>query len=151
MTPSNNIVGHLKYFEQLRLVAYLPTPNDRWTIGYGNTFYEDGSPVRPGDKITKERAEELFTNILCDFSEKVNRLVKSEISQDQFDALVSFAYNVGIEAFRGSTLLKTVNSRPRDYKNIVSQFMRWDKQSGAVVQGLVRRRVSEANIYCNGF
>ncbi len=151
MKPSKKIIEHLKKFEKLRLSAYMPMPNDRWTIGYGNTFYEDGQPVRQFDKISEERAEELFDNILASFSEKVGKMVTSKISINQFDSLVSFAYNVGVEALRTSTLLRQVNKNPDDYYEITKQFMRWNKQNGRTVQGLVRRRISEANIYCNGF
>ena len=151
MKPSKKIIEHIKEFEQLRLEAYLPTPNDRWTIGYGNTFYEDGQPVRKCDKITKERAEELFANILDSFSEKTQSYIKRPLTINQFDALVSFSYNVGFGNFKASTLLKEVNKDPDDYHAITTQFMRWNKQSGKVLQGLVRRRIAEANIYCNGF
>lgn len=151
MKPSKKIIEHIKEFEQLRLEAYLPTPNDRWTIGYGNTFYEDGEPVRKGDKITKERAEELFANILGSFSEKTQSYIKTSLTINQFDALVSFSCNVGVGNFKTSTLLKEVNKDPEDYHAITTQFMRWNKQSGKVLQGLVRRRIAEANIYCNGF
>lgn len=151
MKPSKEIIEHIKEFEQLRLEAYLPTPNDRWTIGYGNTFYEDGRPVKKCDKITKERAEELFANIVAKFSENTELYLEKEVKQHQFDALVSFSYNVGIGSFKTSTLLKEVNKSPNDYNTITIQFMRWNKQSGKVLQGLVRRRISEANIYCNGF
>ncbi len=151
MKPSNSAVEHIKYFEQLRLGAYMPTPNDRWTIGYGNTFYEDGQPVREMDKISEDRANELFQNILEKFSSKVKNLVTSEITINQFDALVSFAYNVGIGAFRNSTLLRQVNKDPDNYYEITKQFMRWNKQNRKILQGLVRRRISEANIYCNGY
>lgn len=129
----------------------MPMPNDRWTIGYGNTFYEDGQPVREKDKISEKRAEELFDNILDSFSENVKSMVTSKLTVNQFDALVSFAYNVGVGALRSSTLLKQVNKNPDDYYEITKQFMRWNKQGGRIVQGLVRRRISEANIYCNGF
>lgn len=151
MKPSKKIIEHIKEFEQLRLEAYLPTPNDRWTIGYGNTFYEDGEPVRKVDKITKERAEELFSNILDMFSEKTERYIKNSVTINQFDALVSFSYNVGISAFKSSTLLKEINKSPENYYEITKQFMRWNKQNGRILNGLVRRRIAEANIYCNGF
>lgn len=151
MKPSKKIIEHIKEFEQLRLDAYLPTSNDRWTIGYGNTFYEDGQPVRKGDKITKERAEELFSNILVKFSDKTELYLERLVSENQFDALVSFSYNVGVGAYKTSTLLREVKKNPENYHAITTQFMRWNKQSGKILNGLVRRRIAEANIYCNGF
>src|SRR5690606_21810939 len=101
--------------EGLRLNAYLdqakpPVP----TIGYGSTFYEDGTKVKMGDKITKERALELFANIAAKFERGVDKVVTSNINQNQFDALVSLAFNIGLGAFEGSTLLRKVNANPND-------------------------------------
>jgi lysozyme len=73
-------------------------------------------------------------------------MTRDDITQNQFDALVSFAYNVGLEAFRKSTLLKKVNANPND-KLISNQFLRWNKSRGRVLQGLTNRRIEEARIY----
>ena len=85
------------------------------------------------------------------FSEKTECYIKNSVTINQFDALVSFSYNVGIAAFKSSTLLKEINKSPENYYEITKQFMRWNKQSGKILNGLVRRRIAEANIYCNGF
>lgn len=137
------------------LTAY-KDPVGIWTIGVGNTFYEDGTKVKQGDKITLERAYQLFGNTLKSFEDGVNRLVTREINQNQFDALVSFAYNIGVgkqatakspaSGLTGSTLLKKVNANPCDL-SIADEFMRWNKAGGKVLNGLVRRRKEEAELY----
>lgn len=133
-------------FEQCELEAYLPTPNDRWTIGWGNTFYEDGTPVKKGDKITQQRADKLFDVIIGRFIEDVKTLVKVPLTPNQFSALVSFAYNVGTLNLKKSTLLRLVNANPNNAA-IRAEFLRWNKQKGKVLNGLTRRRQAEADLY----
>lgn len=135
----------IKSFEGLKLTAYKCSAN-KDTIGYGNTFYEDGKPVKPGDKITKERADSLFELISDDFAKKVVPLVKSQVNENQFGALVSFAYNAGIGNLKSSTLLKKVNANPSD-ASIRLEFMKWDKAGGKQLAGLTRRRKAEADLY----
>jgi lysozyme len=133
-------------YEGLRLIAYL-CPAKVWTIGYGNTFYEDGSRVKQGDKITKERAEQLFFNITNkNFAEPLLKLLKVELNENQFSALVCFAYNVGTGALAKSTLLKKVNINPNDL-TIRNEFIKWNKANGKVLRGLTFRRESEAKLY----
>ncbi|MFS4469103.1 lysozyme [Maribacter sp. 2210JD10-5] len=138
---------HIKDWEQLRLKAYRPLPTDRWTIGYGNTFYEDGTPVKQGDVITVNEAEKLLTIIVSRFEQNVNSFVYAIINQNQFDALVSFVYNIGAHNFRRSTLLKVINNDPNDLDEIERQFMRWIRSKGQIVQGLINRRKSEFKLY----
>jgi lysozyme len=146
MIVTNDALKLLHKYEGLVLDAYL-CPAKIPTIGYGNTFYEDGSKVKMGDKITKERAVELFENILeNNFASQVKRLIKSRVTNNQFSALVSFAYNVGVGNLKRSTLLKLVNSNPND-PAIRNQFMRWNRAGGKVLLGLTRRRESEADLY----
>jgi lysozyme len=135
----------IKSFEGCKLSAYKCSANKE-TIGYGNTFYEDGTPVKLGDKITKERAESLFELISDDFSKKVVPLVKSQLNENQFGAIVSFAYNAGIGNLKSSTLLKKVNANPSD-ATIRAEFMKWDKAGGKQLAGLTRRRKAEADLY----
>ena len=135
----------IKSFEGLRLTAYKCSAN-KDTIGYGNTFYEDGSPVKVGDKITQDRANSLFELISNSFSSKVTPLVKSKINENQFGALVSFAYNVGVGNLQKSTLLKKVNANPSD-SSIRNEFMKWDKAAGKQLAGLTKRRKAEADLY----
>ncbi|QLG46064.1 lysozyme [Costertonia aggregata] len=149
MRTSNIGIQHIKDWEQLRLKAYKPLPNDRWTIGYGNTFYEDGTPVRENDVITVEEAEKLLRIILAKFENSVNRYVTSNINQSQFDALVSFAYNVGSHNLKRSTLLRVINYDPNDLKEIERQFMRWVRSKGRIIKGLINRRKSEFELYAS--
>jgi len=135
----------IKSFEGCKLTAYKCSANKE-TIGYGNTFYEDGTPVKLGDKITQERAESLFTLISDSFASKVVPLIKSKINENQFGALVSFAYNAGVGNLQKSTLLKKVNANPND-PSIRDQFMLWNKAGGKVLAGLTRRRKAEADLY----
>ena len=135
----------IKSFEGCKLTAYVCSAGHN-TIGYGNTFYEDGAKVKPGDKITQERAESMFELIASDFAKKVVPLVKSQVNENQFGALVSFAYNAGVGNLQKSTLLKKVNANPSD-ATIRDEFMKWDKAAGKPLAGLTRRRKAEADLY----
>lgn len=135
----------IKSFEGCKLKAYQCSAM-KWTIGYGNTFYEDGKPVLPGHAITQEKAEQLFELIANEFSDKVTKLVTSMVTLNQFGALVSFAYNCGVVNLKNSTLLKKVNANPNDL-SIRSEFLKWNKTNGKVLAGLTRRREAEANLY----
>lgn len=132
--------------EGLSLKPYL-CPAKIPTIGYGNTYYSDGTKVTLLDKnITKEFAFEIFKDIADKFAKRVDKLVIKEINQNQFNALVSFAYNVGTGNFEKSTLLKKVNINPNE-KTIKDEFLKWNKSGGKVLNGLTNRRNEEANIY----
>ena len=135
----------IKSFEGLKLTAYKCSAN-KDTIGYGNTFYEDGTPVKPGDKITKERAESLFELIAAEFESKVKQLNLPVLSDNQFSALVSFAYNAGLTNLVKSTLFRKVRANPND-PTIRDEFMKWNKAGGKVLNGLTRRRQAEADLY----
>lgn len=136
----------IQQFEGLSLKPYL-CPAKIPTIGYGNTFYEDGKAVTMADApITKERAIGLFLSIVQPFEEQVSALLKKSVNQQQFNALVSFTYNVGRGAFMQSTLLKKVNANPND-PTIRDEFMKWVKVNGAVFTGLVNRRKAESDMY----
>lgn len=135
----------IKQFEGCKLKSYQCSAL-RWTIGYGNTFFEDGTPVVAGNAITQQKAEKLFEIIANEFSAKVAKLVTSKVNENQFGALVSFAYNCGIANLQKSTLLKKVNSNPNN-PSIKAEFLKWNKASGKVLAGLTRRREAEANLY----
>lgn len=135
----------IKSFEGCKLTAYRCSANKE-TIGYGNTFYEDGSPVKLGDTITQERAESLFIMISDSFAAKVKPLITSAVTENQFGALVSFAYNCGIANLKSSTLLRKVNANPND-PTIAAEFAKWNKAGGKVLAGLTRRRKAEADLY----
>lgn len=117
-----------------------------WTIGIGNTYYEDGKPVKKGDKVTLERAMKLGETIALDFSAHVKKCLKREVNECQFIALVSFSYNAGKGAFSTSTLLKKININPND-PAIKNEFMKWVYDNGKKCNGLVNRRRKEVNQY----
>ena len=135
----------IKEFEGCKLKAYQCSAK-KWTIGYGNTFFEDGKPVLPGHAITQEKANQLFELISADFSAKVAKLVPLHITPNQFGALTSFAYNCGVVNLQKSTLLKKVNANHND-SSIRAEFLKWNKAGGKVLAGLTRRREAEANLY----
>lgn len=117
------------------------------TIGYGNTYYPDGKRVTMLDKeITRMQAFEMFKFIADKFASTVSKLVKTPLNQNQFNALVSLAYNIGTGNFASSTLLKKVNINHND-KTIELEFKKWNKVNKKEVAGLTRRRNYEANIY----
>jgi lysozyme len=145
MIISNKLRELVKHFEGCKLTSYVCSAGHN-TIGYGNTFYENGVKVKPGDKITQQRAEELLDVILIKFVQQTNELIKSNVNQNQRDALTDFAYNCGVGNLKSSTLLKLVNANPND-PEIRAQFMRWNKGGGKVLNGLTRRREAEANLY----
>lgn len=133
-------------YESLSLKPYL-CPAGIPTIGYGNTYYEDGTKVKLTDKpITLERAEDLFFFVIRNFESCVNKNVIVDINQNQFDSLVSFSYNVGCSNFKTSTLLKRINECPMN-EDIKYQFSRWNKSKGKVLKGLTKRRQEESNLY----
>lgn len=118
------------------------------TIGYGFTYYlPSRKKVTMLDKpITMPHGELMLKDILTNYENDVKRLVKKPLNQNQFDALVSFTYNLGATNVGKSTLLKKVNVNPND-PTIKDEFMKWDKAGGKVFSGLVRRRKAEADLY----
>lgn len=137
-------VNLIKHFEGCRLEAYKPVPTEEYyTIGYGHY----GPDVHRGDRITSEWAEQLLRKDLAKFEKAVNKLVKVPLTQNQFDALVSFTYNLGETKFADSTLLKVVNANPKDNDGVRKQLLRWVNAGGRELPGLVRRREAEANLY----
>jgi lysozyme len=139
MHTSQKGLDLIKSFEGLRLSAY-KCPADVWTIGYGTT-----AGVKPGQNITKERAEELLREDVKRFEQQVMRLVKVPLTQGQFDALTSFVYNLGAGNLSNSTLLRLLNAG--DYAGAAAQFDRWNKAGGKVLAGLVRRRAAERALF----
>ena len=136
----------IKRFEGLSLKPYL-CPASIITIGYGNTYYPSGAKVKLTDPaITKEKAEELLKFLLTSYEKGVDSFCRDDINQNQFDALTSFAYNVGVGNLQKSTLIKKVNKNPND-PTIRAEFMKWNKGGGKVLLGLTRRRQAEADLY----
>lgn len=139
LRASNLLIQKLKEFEGLRLVAYKPTKAERWyTIGYGHC----AGDVRAGMRINEEKAEELLNRDLFFVEKFVNGIPKVR-TQGQFDALVSFTYNVGVGNLKKSTLLKKIMHDASTIE-IQSEFMRWVYSGGKQLDGLVTRRRWEA-------
>lgn len=139
MKTSKSGIELIKRHEGLRLNAYM-CPGNVLTIGYGHT-----KSVYPNQVITAETAEELLKKDLLRFEKAVSRYVEVPLTQNQFDALVSFAFNVGVSAFRNSTLLKLLNQG--SYKSASIQFGRWVMAGTTKLPGLVRRREEEKRLF----
>jgi lysozyme len=136
----------IKTFEGLSLKPYLCSAKVP-TIGYGNTFYTNGVKVTMSDApITQEKANEMLKVIADSFALKVSKIVPSGLTQNQFNALVSFAFNLGVQALTNSTLLRLVKINPND-GNIAKQFLRWNQAGGKVIEGLTKRRIKESALY----
>ena len=133
-------------FEGLSLVPYLCKAKVA-TIGWGNIFYPSGIKVTMQDKpISLATASWMFRTIADRFAVDVDKLIKANINQNQFNAIASLAYNIGIAGLAKSTLLKKVNINPSD-PTIASEFAKWNKAGGKVVNGLTKRRAVEAKLY----
>ena len=130
----------IKESEGLRLEAYLPTPNDVYTIGYGHT-----KTAKKGMVITLAGAEALLLHDLAWVEAALKKYVKVPLTQNQYDALASFVYNLGETNFKNSTLLKMLNKG--DYQGAADQLPRWNKQKGKVLKGLTTRRQKEQTLF----
>jgi len=132
----------IKHYEGFRAKAYY-CPANVLTIGYGTT-----AGVTKNMVVTEAMAEKLLQADVKKFEDAINAAVKVKINQDQFDALVSFVYNVGAGNFRSSTLLKLLNQGRFDL--VDDQFGRWNKGGGRVLAGLTKRRATEATLFKTG-
>ncbi len=141
-TTSSTGIDLICSFEGLRLSAY-DDGVGVWTIGYGTTVI-NGVKVKKGDTCTVEQAKSYMASDLKKFEAAVNK-VTVVLNQNQFDALVSLAYNIGTGAFASSTLLKKLNAG--DYKGAAAQFDVWIKAGGKRMQGLVNRRAAERKLF----
>ena len=139
MKTSPKGIALIKEFEGLRLKAY-KCPSGVWTIGYGHT-----AGVKPGMVISEAQAEEyLMADLIA--SEKYLNDLGLALNQNQFDALISFIYNVGTGNFSSSTLLRKVKANPLD-NSIMDEFLKWVYSKGRVLPGLQRRRLAEMKLY----
>ena len=129
----------IRFFEGLELNAYQCAAGV-WTIGYGHT-----KDVQQGMTISEARANEMLAEELNEYESSINGLVTVELNQDQFDAMVSWVYNLGVGNLKASTLLKVLNAG--DYDGVPAQMMRWNKAGGKVLEGLTRRRQAEADMF----
>jgi lysozyme len=139
MEISQEGLSLIKKFEGCELEAYKCAAGV-WTIGYGST-----NNVNEGMEISQERADMLLLEDVEVFEEAVNKLVEVPLEQNQFDALVSWTFNLGSTNLKNSTLLKVLNNK--DYDGVPAQIKRWNKAGGKVLQGLIRRREAEALLF----
>ena len=145
MKTSSKGKAIIKQYEGFRAKPYL-CPAGVPTIGYGATYYLDGRKVKLSDPaISESDADKLLDKMLVKYEDAVNRYVQVPITQNQFDALVSFCYNLGQENLRNSTLLKKLNAK--DYKGAADQFLRWNRAGGKVLAGLTKRRADERKLF----
>ena len=144
MRTSNKGLVLIKEFEGLRLTAYL-CPANVWTVGYGHTSAAGAPNVHSGMRITEVEAEAILRRDLVRYETGVKRLVKVPLNQSQFDALVSFCFNVGEGALGKSTLLRKLNRG--EYGSVPAELMKWTRGGGKELPGLVRRRRAEAKLW----
>lgn len=140
MKTSDKGIELLKQFEGLRLAAY-DDGGGVQTVGFGHA----GPDVYPGLTIDEDEAIRLLRSDLATAEQCVDESVEVEISQSEFDALVSFVFNVGCGAFKSSTLLRLLNSGNKEAA--AQQFSRWNKDNGKVLAGLTKRRAAEAELF----
>ena len=144
MSVSNKGVDLICEFEGKRLSAY-DDGVGVWTIAFGTIKYPNGVRVKKGDTCTLDQAKEYMRHDLIEFEHTVNSSVKVPLNQNQFDALVSLAYNIGSSAFKSSTLVKKLNTG--DYQGAADQFNVWINAGGKRMQGLVNRRDREKLLF----
>lgn len=135
------VLAAIAGYEGYRSTAYIPVPGDVPTIGHGTTRYEDGKPVKMGDKVTPERARILLQHDASAFARAVQRCAPVPMFQNEFDAFVSLAYNIGEGAFCRSTLAKKLNAL--DYAGACREIEKWVYFKGKTLPGLVKRRADE--------
>ncbi|MNF39843.1 Lysozyme RrrD [compost metagenome] len=140
MNLSPNGLDTIKGFEQLRLTAYLDT-GGVWTIGYGHT-----RSALAGMQISEARALMLLAQDVAEAVEAVNKLVRVPLEQYEFDALVSFVFNIGVGAFKSSTMLRCLNDRAEPMR-IGTEFLRWVYDNGKKIAGLETRRRKERLLF----
>jgi len=139
MRTGQHGIDLIKKYESCKLTAY-KCPSGVWTIGYGHT-----QGVKQGDKITQEQADKFLADDLESFEYYVRAVVFKELNQNQFDALVSFVFNVGSGNFKKSTLLKLLNEGK--FTHAALEFAKWNKADGKVLNGLTKRRESERLLF----
>lgn len=148
MKVSKNCINLIKKWEGCQLEADR-CPAQVWTIGWGTTLYPDGRKVQPNDRISQQQAEELLFYECNQKAQELLKLVTVPLNQNQFDALVSFTYNVGLGAFGNSTLRRKLNES--DYEGAANEFKQWTmitvNGQRVVLQGLVNRRKDEENLF----
>ena len=151
MKISENGLKLIQEFENFEAKPYLDSARV-WTIGYGSTYYPNGKPVTGRDKpITREYAETIQRNVIAtDFEPVINELLEREIAsgfitQNMYDAIISLAYNIGVNGFKKSSVLRLL--KQGDKENAGNAFLLWNKAGGKVLKGLVNRRKKERELF----
>ena len=145
-TTGKKGIDLIKSFEGFYAKPYM-CPASVPTIGYGTTRYPNGNKVTLKDvSITEQKGVEYLMDDLKTFEKYVDSYCRDDVNQNQFDALVSFCYNLGPNNLKSSTLLKKVNLNPSD-PSILNEFLKWNKGGGRVLKGLTKRRQAESNLY----
>ena len=151
LTTGEGGIDLIKKFEGASLVAY-KCPANIWTIGYGNTSYlrnwvaTDSNPA--GIRISAAFAEQLLRHDLRFFEKTVNNLFEvNHLRQNEFDAIISFSFNIGIGAFKNSSLLKIIRDDKTNVNSIKFQFLKWKYINGKISPGLLRRRIAEFELF----
>ena len=145
MRISDRGIELIKSFESYRSHPYYDSARVP-TIGYGTTYYQDGRRVRISDApVTEAQATELLLANLGRYERAIEDALRVDVTQNQFDALVCWAFNVGVSAAQNSTLMRKLNSG--DYLGAADQFLRWNKAGGVVLNGLSRRRAAEREMF----
>ena len=139
MNISQEGLSLIKKFEGCELEAYKCAAGV-WTIGYGST-----KGVKEGDSIIQEEADKLLLHEMEEYEGYINNMVNVDLEQNQFDAMVSWVFNLGPANLKASTLLKVLNAK--DYEGVPAQIKRWNKAGGKVLQGLIRRREAESLLF----
>jgi len=147
LTVNAIAIALLHHFEQCRLNAYIDAVGVP-TIGWGSTYYPSGERVKMGDKITQAQADDMFARIMeRDFAAPIRSLLGSTpTTADQFGAMVSLAYNIGFDGFKGSSVFRRHRERASG-ADVTAAFLMWNKGGGKVLAGLTRRRNAEAALY----
>ena len=140
MKTSQYGIDLIKHFEGCELKAY-KCPAGVWTIGYGHT-----KGVQPGDEWSEDHADHMLQVELEEYEGYVDKYVTAPLGQNQFDALVSWTYNLGGGNLSASTMLKVLNAG--EYEEVPNQMLRWNKAGGKVLEGLTRRRQAEGDMFC---
>ena len=141
MKISQEGISLIKKFEGCELTAYQCSAGV-WTIGYGHT-----KGIEEGMEITQQEAEDMLVEELHEYENYINDNVTAPLSQNQFDAMVSWVYNLGPANLKSSTLLKVLNAG--DYDGVPAQIKRWNKAGGVTLEGLIRRREAESLLFQN--
>jgi lysozyme len=146
--PASPLAKEMRKTASLRAKDYQKLPGDPWTVGWGSTGadpFNGGKPIGPGTTWTQEQCDKRNVEHLEEFCAQVVPLLKVDVNDNQFAALVSFAYNVGVNALKKSTLLIHTNAKKWD--SAAEEFLKWNKAGGQVMAGLTKRREAEKRLF----